>query len=70
MSDILDFNQQLAGSKIFTTLDIEKAYYHIHMAEADMEKTAIITPLGLYEYLVMPNGLKNMKGTWARCLED
>jgi len=55
--NILDFNSQLSGKKIFTKLDLVKAFYHVPMAEEDIEKTAVITPFGLFEFPFMPFGL-------------
>ena len=43
-----DFTYILAGKKIFSKLDINKSYHHIKVAKEDIEKTAIITPFGLY----------------------
>jgi len=39
------------------------------MAPADIEKTAIITPFGLFEYLFMPFGLMNAAQTFQRLMD-
>lgn len=56
---LYDFAHRLAGCKIFTTLDLIRAYHQIPVAEEDRAKTAVITPFGLYEYMAMPFGLRN-----------
>jgi hypothetical protein len=54
MDDILDW---LHKGKFFTAIDLRKGYYQIAMHPDDIEKTAMNTPFGLFEYLRMPFGL-------------
>jgi len=68
--NILDFNAGLAGATIFSVLVIKKAYYHIPVAAEDIEKTAIITPCGLYEHVTMPFGLRNAAQTFQRFMDE
>lgn len=48
----------LSWSKWFSVLDVRSGYYQIPMSEADKEKTAIICPLGFYQFERMPQGIQ------------
>jgi cleavage and polyadenylation specificity factor subunit 1 len=39
------------------------------MSKGDIEKTAMITPFGLFEWLVMPFGLRNAAQTFQRFMD-
>ena len=61
---ILDAMQ---GSVLFSTLDLMDGFYQILMRESDVSLTAVSTPSGmLWEWLVMPQGLKNAPATFNR----
>ena len=63
---IRDFTNRLAGSHMFSKLDLVKGYYQIPMNPADIPKTAVITPFGMDEFLVMPFGLCNAGASFQR----
>jgi hypothetical protein len=69
LPSILDFSSNLAGCTVFSKVDLVKGYHQVPMAEADIPKTAICTPFGLFEYLFMPFGLKNAAQTFQRLMD-
>ncbi|KAG3166823.1 hypothetical protein PC128_g19622 [Phytophthora cactorum] len=59
----------MAKSTIYSTLDLRDGFYQILMRESDIPLTAVSTPSGmLWEWLVMPQGLKNDPSTFNRCV--
>ncbi|CAB4418771.1 unnamed protein product [Rhizophagus irregularis] len=54
----------------FTSLDLAAGYHQVETAENDKEKTAFICLQGLFEYNVMPFGLKNAPGTFQRLMDE
>ena len=54
----------------FSNIDLVKAYNHIKVAPQDVEKTAVSTPFGLYEWLFMPFGLRNAGSTFQRYIDN
>ncbi|KAG6438766.1 hypothetical protein O3G_MSEX000204 [Manduca sexta] len=65
ISDQID---QLAGGFYFTTFDMAAGFHQIPIAEDSIEKTAFVTPDGLFEYLTMPFGLSNAVSVYQRCI--
>uniref|UniRef100_A0ABD2WAQ9 RNA-directed DNA polymerase n=1 Tax=Trichogramma kaykai TaxID=54128 RepID=A0ABD2WAQ9_9HYME len=64
---IEDLLQESPG-KVFSTVDLQKAFYQIPVAEQDIEKTAVTTPFGLFEFLGTSLGLRNSAQTMQRTI--
>ena len=64
-----DTLQALVGAVVFTVMDMAKGYWQIPLAAEDAEKTAFVTPDGLFEFTVMPFGLCNAPATFQRFMD-
>ncbi|GBO13151.1 Transposon Ty3-I Gag-Pol polyprotein, partial [Araneus ventricosus] len=67
---IHDFTSYLHGKTVFTTLDLKRAYHQVPMHEDDKQKTAIITPFGLFQFNFMTFGLRNAAQTMQRLMDN
>jgi len=59
-----DLLEQFRGAEWFSSIDLASGYWQIEMDEKDRKKTAFTCHLGLYEFNVMPFGLKNASPTF------
>lgn len=67
---IHDLLNNFLGKKVFTTLDMVRAYYNVPVEESDIPKTAVITPFGLFEFTRMQFGLCNASQSFQRFMHS
>jgi hypothetical protein len=63
----MDLSANMDGYTVFCKIDLVKAFHQVPNAPEDRQKTAIITPFGLFEYNYMPFGLCNAAQTLQGC---
>ena len=66
IDDLLD---ELGESRYFSTLDLAAGYWQIPVHQDFQEKTAFATHQGLYQFTVMPFGLRNAPAAFQRMMQ-
>ncbi|CAM4569383.1 unnamed protein product [Caretta caretta] len=61
---------KLGGARYLTTMDLTKGYWQVPLDADARLKSAFITPLGLYEFLTLPFGLKGAPATFQRLVDQ
>ncbi len=65
-----DCIDRIGSAKYVTKLDMMKGYWAVPLTERAREVSAFATPDGLYEYLVMPFGMKNSGASYQRLVNQ
>lgn len=64
LPNITEALDRLADASYFTTIDMVSGYHQVEVAPEDRQKTAFMTPDGLFQYCKMPFGLAGAPGTF------
>ena len=62
--------EKIATAKFISTIDLTKGYWQIPLDEQTISKSAFITQRGLFEFIVMPFGMKTAPATFQRMMRD
>ena len=63
---IADCIDQIGNAKFVSTFDMLKGFFQVPLTQRAREISAFVTPSGLYQYKVMPFGMKNAPATFQR----
>ncbi|CAF4734556.1 unnamed protein product, partial [Rotaria sp. Silwood2] len=58
------------GYHCFSKLDLKSGFWQLPIDEKDRDKTAFITPFGLHEWNVLPQGLRNASPSFQRIMNN
>ncbi|CAM5115676.1 unnamed protein product [Eretmochelys imbricata] len=61
---------KLGGAQYLTTMDLTKGNWQVPLDADAWLKSAFITPLGLYEFLTLPFGLKGALATFQHLVDQ
>ena len=63
-----DCIDKVGNSKFVSKFDLLKGFWQVPLTERAKEISAFVTPQGLYQYKVMPFGMKNSSATFQRLM--
>ena len=69
MHRVEDQLEAMSGSSVFTTLDLTKCYHQMKLAESSKEITAFSSPKGLFQWKVLPMGMKTSGAVFQRLMD-
>ena len=70
LPNIAEMYKKLAKSKYFSKIDLKAAYHQIPVEENSIKYTAFVCEFGVYEYTVMPMGIKTAPAWFQRFIVE
>ena len=70
MHRVEDQLEAMSRSSVFTTLDLTNCYYQMRLAEESKEITAFSFPKGLFQWKVLPKGMKTSGAVFQRLMDQ
>ena len=61
--------QKVGNSQVLSKLDLAKGFYQIGLTEEARARSAFVTPMGKFEFLRMPFGMRNAPSTFQRLMD-
>ncbi|CAM5083497.1 unnamed protein product [Natator depressus] len=61
--------EKVGRAQFISTLDLTKGYWQVALDESAKERSAFTTHLGLYEFNVLPFGLRNTPATFQKLVD-
>ncbi|XP_018364694.1 PREDICTED: uncharacterized protein K02A2.6-like, partial [Trachymyrmex cornetzi] len=65
-----DLCSKIAGSRVFSTLDADRAFWQIKLTKKSSKLTTFNTPFGRYRFLRLPYGISSAPEVFHRCFQD
>ena len=66
---IEDLVDKMAKAKYVSTMDLSRGYWQIPLTDESKDKTAFITPFGIWQFVTMPFGLADAQATCQRLVD-
>ena len=61
--------QKVGNSQVLSKLDLEKGFYQVGLTEEARARSAFVTPIGKFEFLRMPFGMRNAPSTFQLLID-
>ena len=65
-----DYTHEIAGAKVFSKVDLRKAFHLISIDKKDRHKTCVTTPWGMYNFKRLSMGMSNSAQAFQRYIDS